>query len=477
MRIAILISGFLRTLEYNFINNKKYFKDYDVDYYLHISNDENKDKYFNKKIDLEKIIKIIKPIKYIVEDEINFEINFKNKYLNHKRMWYKIYLLNEMKKIHEKINNFKYDIVIRLRPDLYILNEFNINNILTDVIYGKNNNGVFLDEINFGSSKIMDMYANLFLHFDKYIHLNIDRPDIILNLYCYDFNLKLKESDINYKLVLSSCNLIAIAGTSGSGKTELMKHIELLFGNNILKFECDRYHKWERGNKNWGKYTHLDINANYLEKYYNDVYNLKIGNDIHQIDYCHKSGKFTEKKIIKNKENIILCGLHTIYNKCLNKIINIKIYLDTDKRLVKYWKIKRDIYERGYELNDVLNNIKKRENDFKTFIKPQKENSDIIIRYFTDNKFNFTNLENIPNIYLKLIFLKNYNLMKFIDYLNELDINYIYKNNTLTFKEDTLKYKKLFLQILKKYSVEFKSRNNIKNYYYIILSILVYISN
>ena len=56
---------------------------------------------------------------------------------------------------------------------------------------------------------------------------------------------------INYRLVLSLCGIIAITGDSGTGKTTLMKRIEKLFDKDVLKFECDSCHKWERNNDNW----------------------------------------------------------------------------------------------------------------------------------------------------------------------------------------------------------------------------------
>ena len=47
MRIAILISGFTRTLLYNIKKTKKIFSKYECDYYLHISKDDSKDVYCN----------------------------------------------------------------------------------------------------------------------------------------------------------------------------------------------------------------------------------------------------------------------------------------------------------------------------------------------------------------------------------------------------------------------------------------------
>ena len=192
--------------------------------------------------------------------------------------------------------------------------------------------------------------------------------------------------DIEYKLILSKCNIIAISGDSGSGKSTLLKALTPLFANTeIVTLETDRYHKWERGHENYQKYTHLNPYANHLEKMYEDVYNLKIGNDIYQVDYDHHTGKFTSKSEIKSRNNILICGLHTLYDNKMQELIDIKIYVDTDRELLKKWKIQRDVNERGYSMEKVLEQISRREQDYEEHIVTQKANSDIIINFHEDS--------------------------------------------------------------------------------------------
>ena len=42
---------------------------------------------------------------------------------------------------------------------------------------------------------------------------------------------------------------------------------------------------------------------------------------------------------IKSSDQIILCGLHTLYTNDLNELLDIKIFMDTDRNLIKKWKI------------------------------------------------------------------------------------------------------------------------------------------
>lgn len=173
--------------------------------------------------------------------------------------------------------------------------------------------------------------------------------------------------------------IIGIAGDSGSGKTTLAKAIENCLGD-VLLFECDRYHKWERGNENWNKYTHLNPSANNLSDMYDDVIKLRAGYKIWARDYSHDSGTFTNHKLIVPTGKLIVLGLHTLTHP-IHNLFDLTIFMDTDQDLKRHWKVNRDVKERGYSLNEVLEKIKKREGDYIRYILPQKNNADLVIRF------------------------------------------------------------------------------------------------
>jgi uridine kinase len=202
--------------------------------------------------------------------------------------------------------------------------------------------------------------------------------------------------------------------------------------------ECDRYHKWERGNDNWKSITHLNPDANYIAKMNDDIFDLKIGKSIYQVDYDHHSGKFTEKEKIETSDNIIVCGLHSLYSKN-DSVYNLKIFMDTNINLKYSWKIKRDTTERGYSLDKILNQIKSRETDYIDYIYPQREKSDVIINFTTDDKFEINNIDKELNVYLNIYFNKKINLSNIINSLIKHNINLSLneedKFNKLTFTE------------------------------------------
>lgn len=375
MKICVLICGLERSLDLVIKNIEEKFNNYHIDFIINIDINLNSKEIIKNILINNKTTNIIK---YIFTKDID------NSYRNS---------LNYSNKICDSIKlipNINYFLYLIVRTDL-IINNINIQQLDNDKLYFSNKNiNQFTKNIknklndNIILTKNIELLRSL-ISLHNFNLNNTNYLDIVLYEYLNKNNIKYDYFDVQYKLILCKCNIIAIAGDSGSGKTTLMRALEPLFGeNSTLKLETDRYHKWERGDKNYNTYTHLHPEANHLEKMYEDVYDLKIGNDIYQIDYDHSSGKFTQKEKIDSKDNLILCGLHTIYDNKIKEILDIKIFVDTDRELIKKWKIQRDVVERGYTLEKVLNQIEAREKDYEEFISIQKNSSDIIINFYQD---------------------------------------------------------------------------------------------
>ena len=180
---------------------------------------------------------------------------------------------------------------------------------------------------------------------------------------------------------------IGIAGDSGTGKTKMLEKIEHLFGSgkDILFIEGDGDHRWARGDENWEQYTALDPQANYLYRQAEDLIKLKSGIYVDRAEYDHDKGVFTEKRRVVPKKFIVLCGLHSLYLPKLRNVLDLKIFMDTDEQLRKFWKIQRDVKERGYAKEKVVQQIEKRYPDAEKYIYPQKQYADVIVTYFDKN--------------------------------------------------------------------------------------------
>jgi uridine kinase len=449
MRVALLISGYLRTFKVNIpLIKSKILDSFDnVDVYIHITKNEHRDdRYFNisgDHDDLDYINNILNPVCIIQEDNILFSDNkTKNNLLN---LWIKYYKLNKIKSVNESING-AYDMVIKYRPDLNIISDDIFNeDISKDIIYiprytmidksklhNKNDNYI-CDIFAYGNSHMMDKYFNIYDNIkdisgdDGYI------SETIMYNYLNSNSINYKLTDIDYNIILSMCNVFAICGDSGSGKTTLGEILKKYFSNSFM-LECDRYHKWERGDENWKKFTHLNPDANYITKMNDDIFDLKIGKSIYQVDYNHSNGKFTDKEKIEKSDNIIVCGLHSLYSNN-DKVYNLKIFIDTDINLKTKWKVKRDMDKRGYTLDQIMKQIESRKEDYYKFIYPQRDKSDIVINFFTDTKFNIDNINDDVEIKLRILVNKKYPLIDILSDISKENIEFEINSSNEIFNE------------------------------------------
>ena len=445
MKIALIISGYLRSFK-NIIESlkKNLLNLYDVDIYIHVTN-SNENKYINNMISIDEINTLLKPKVMIISNNINFDNNYNDLYNQN----FKFYIINQKRLEIEKIENIKYDVVIKFRPDIY-LKEKIIFEIEDGIIYipkdnkmDKNklktiNDNYICDIIAYGSPNIMNKYFDIYNHLDSLVTKYGNINETILYNYLIDNSIKFNLMDIKYFILLSLINTIAITGDSGVGKSRLSSLITKLFKESFI-LECDRYHKWERGDNNWNNITHLNPEANFITKMNDDVFDLKIGNNIYQVDYDHNTGKFTDKILIECKENIIICGLHTFYTT--KNIIDLKIFIDATDSVKIPWKIKRDVKKRGYTYDKILTQINNRKSDYDKYILPQKNDADIILLYYNNedvfdiNKFDI-NIEIIYNF--KIGINKKYELKNIIQNLNILNIELEENFYFITFETQNL---------------------------------------
>ncbi|WP_404452342.1 hypothetical protein LG329_18500 [Virgibacillus necropolis] len=226
--------------------------------------------------------------------------------------------------------------------------------------------------------------------------------------------------------------VIGIGGDSGVGKTRLTMGLMKLFGSErLLIVEGDGDHKWERGHEKWSEFTHLNPKANFLHEQAATLERLKNGASTNRVEYDHGTGKFTTPKKIDPNDFIIMCGLHPLLLSRTRKVADLKIYVDTDEKLRRHWKIIRDCEERGYTIDKVMRQLDSRMEDAKKYIYPQKEFADLIIKYFTESQFVVGDVSESPTIKLKLTCDANLLLENITNKMDEYEICYLhdYDNN------------------------------------------------
>lgn len=174
--------------------------------------------------------------------------------------------------------------------------------------------------------------------------------------------------------------VIGIAGDSGSGKDTFADAITGLFGgHSVVKLSGDDYHLWDRQKPMWQVMTHLNPMANDLEEFCNDLVSLTDGKSVLSRHYDHQTGRMSKPFQIDSNDFIIASGLHALYLPILRECYNLKIYLDIDEGLRRYFKLKRDAQQRGHSIERILGALEKREPDSVRFIRPQSIHADLIL--------------------------------------------------------------------------------------------------
>jgi uridine kinase len=174
--------------------------------------------------------------------------------------------------------------------------------------------------------------------------------------------------------------VIGIAGDSGAGKDTFSDAIKGLFGSHsVTTLSGDDYHLWDRQKPMWQVMTHLNPMANDLEGFANDLVALVDGRSIHTRHYEHQTGRMSRPFNIKSNDFIIASGLHALYLPILRESYNLSIYLDIDEDLRRYFKLQRDVHQRGHSPEKVLFSFDKRESDSVRFIRPQASHADLVL--------------------------------------------------------------------------------------------------
>ena len=176
---------------------------------------------------------------------------------------------------------------------------------------------------------------------------------------------------------------IGIAGGSGSGKTTLAKRLADCFGGRLSLLRHDDYYKSqssltleERASLN---FDHPDAFDTALLVEHLDELNK--GYDIACPIYNYlEHDRSSEVRLVKATEVIVLEGILIFENPEILKRLDIKIFVDTDADVRIIRRIKRDVSERGRDLDSVISQYFATVKPMhEAFVEPSKRHADIIV--------------------------------------------------------------------------------------------------
>jgi len=177
--------------------------------------------------------------------------------------------------------------------------------------------------------------------------------------------------------------IIGIAGGSGSGKSTFAGRIKEAFPEHVSLISCDNYYLphdelslEERAELNYDapEALEFDLMVRHLEQ-------LKNGQSalcpVYDFSHHTRSSSVTE---IQPRPIILIDGILIFHDKALRECMNLKVYVETDadERILR--RARRDMLERGRDLDGVihqyLSTVKPMHN---TYVEPTKVFADIIL--------------------------------------------------------------------------------------------------
>lgn len=178
--------------------------------------------------------------------------------------------------------------------------------------------------------------------------------------------------------------IIGIAGGTGSGKTtvvcQIMNEIPL---EEVGVISQDHYYR-ENNNLSYDERALINFDhprAIDFELLVAHLKELKAGRNVEQPVYSFVTHNRTDDTILTHPRKVMIVeGILILANAELRDLFDIKVYVhaDSDERLIR--RLKRDITERGRDMDEVLQRYQKTLKPMhEQFIEPTKAYADIII--------------------------------------------------------------------------------------------------
>ncbi|MEX0990496.1 MAG: phosphoribulokinase [Actinomycetota bacterium] len=176
--------------------------------------------------------------------------------------------------------------------------------------------------------------------------------------------------------------MLAVAGDSASGKTTLAEGIRALLGEHRVTRICvDDYHRHDRSERERLGITPLHPEANDLPAIERHLRALARGDAVDKPVYDHATGRHTDPVMVEPKEVVIVEGLLALGTRGLRDCFDVSVYLEPEEELRHRWKIARDCEERGYEIAQVVADLRRRERDSALYVRPQAEHADVVVSF------------------------------------------------------------------------------------------------
>ena len=184
--------------------------------------------------------------------------------------------------------------------------------------------------------------------------------------------------------------LFGISGSSGSGKSFIVKFLKSSLGPEILSviYHDNYYKKREDQLKDRQGNYNFDLPSSFhQDELVEDLIKIKSGKSIIRKEYTFNNPKINPRSLrVEPKPIVIVEGLFLFNDPNISKFLDKKIFIDCDLNVMIDRRITRDHEKRGYDKSDVLykynNHVLPA---FNKFILPHKDKSDLIVNNSKNN--------------------------------------------------------------------------------------------
>ena len=176
---------------------------------------------------------------------------------------------------------------------------------------------------------------------------------------------------------------IGIAGGTGAGKTTVARELTESVGEAVTMIPLDNYYRdlshLEMAERREINYDHpsafeWDLLAEQLER-------LLGGESIEMPQYdFERHVRKSERVTVEPSPVIVLEGILTLYDERITEQFDLKVYVETDADVRILRRIRRDVVERGRDLEGVIDQYLSTVKPMhEQFVEPTKKHADIII--------------------------------------------------------------------------------------------------
>ena len=184
---------------------------------------------------------------------------------------------------------------------------------------------------------------------------------------------------------MNSPYVVGVTGGSASGKTQLLRWLQkLLPADQVCLFSQDNYYQAiDRVDRAVNRSTNFDEPGIIEEKEFaDDLRRLKAGETVQRQEYTFNNPAITTPRMLTFHPApiIIVEGIFVFHFPEISRLLDLKVFVDAKEHLKMHRRIRRDIDERGFSLEDVLYKYTHQVAPaYEKYIAPYQYDADLII--------------------------------------------------------------------------------------------------